>query len=359
MKVVKHLLSISIILLLFLVGCGGEKVEEAKQISRPVKTMVVGGSAGGVRSYPGTVQAADRVELSFRVGGPLTEFPIKEGQKVKKGQLLARIDPRDYQIALDKAKAEFAKTEADYNRYQKLYEKEAVPLSDLELRQAQRDVAKSQLDDAQASLNDTYLRAPFEGEIGDKYTETGENVKPKEPVLGLHGTDVIEIVVNVPEADKSRYDAEIVEKRKVTAKFAFAPDREFNLTFTEYSTSADPRTLTYEATLSMPQPDGVNIHPGMTAEVRVYSLQSESSPSISDFAIPAIAVLAGDDDKQFVWVVNQDKMTIHRTEVQVGPVTGASEVTILSGLSPGDRIVIAGVTTLREGMEITLMEGSR
>ena len=340
------------------ISCSKEKVEEAAPVVKPVKTMIVGQGASGVRSYPGTVQAADRVELSFRVGGPLIEFPVKDGQKVQKGQLLARIDPRDYKIAVDKAEAEFAKADADYKRYQQLYEKEAVSLSDLELRQAQRDVTKSNLDNAKADLSDTYLRAPFSGEIGETYFETGEDIKSKERILGLHGVDVIEIVVNVPENDKAQFDPQRAKSRTITASFAFAADREFDLTLSEFSAAADPRTQTYKATLSMSQPEGVNIQPGMTAEVHLYPLPSETSQVSTEFVIPAIAVLAGDDDAQYVWVVDQAEMTIQRTEVKVGPVTGTAEVTILSGLSLGDRIVVAGVTTLREDMKVTLMEGS-
>jgi len=336
-----------------LTGCGEEKVEKSEPVTRPVKTMIVGAGVSGMRSLPGIVQAANRVEMSFRVGGPLIDFPVKEGEKVNKGKLLARIDPRDYQIAVDKAKAEFAKADADYKRYQQLYEKEAVALADLELRQAQRDVAKSQLDDAKANLSDTYLHAPFKGEIGETYFEKGEDIRPKQPVLGLHGTDVVEIVVNVPEAYKAVIDPNLTKKRRITAKFSFVPNREFDLLLTEFSAAADPRTQTYKTTLSMPQPEGVNIQPGMTAEVQVYALQSDQAQTRSEYVVPAVAVFAGDDDSQFVWVVDQTDMIVHRSKVTVGTVTGASEITILDGISAGDRIVIAGVTTLRDSMKVS------
>ena len=339
-----------------MVGCGGEEIEKSEPVIRPVKTMVVGAGASGMRSLPGTVQAANRVEMSFRVGGPLIDFQIKEGEKVKKGQLLARIDPRDFQIAVDKAKAEFAKADADYQRYQQLYEKEAVPLADFELRQAERDVAKSNLDNANADLKDTYLRAPFEGEIGETYYEKGEDVKPKEPVLGLHGTDVVEIVVDVPEAFKARFDPELAKQRKITAKFSFAANREFDLILSEFSAAADPRTQTYKATLSMPQPDGVNIQPGMTAEVIAYARQSEVSQVQSEFLVPAVAVLTGDDESTYIWVVDQTEMIVQRKKVAIGSVSGTANVTILDGLSAGDRIVIAGVTTLRDSMKVSYLE---
>ena len=354
----KSVLFISMLSALFIimVSCGDGEVEKKESVVRPVKTMVVGEGISGARSLPGIVQAANRVEMSFRVGGPLITFPVKEGEKVKKGQLLARIDPRDYQIGVDKAKAEFAKADADYKRYQQLYEKEAVALADLELRQAQRDVAKSLLDDANASLADTYLRAPFKGEIGETYFETGEDVKTKEPVLGLHGTDVVEVVVNVPEAYKALIDPNLTKKRRITAKFSFVPDREFDLLLTEFSAAADPRTQTYKTTLSMPQPEGVNIQPGMTAEVQVYALPSDKDQSESEFVVPAFAVLTGDDESKFIWVVDQTEMIVYRKNVVVGTMTGASDITILNGLSAGDRIVIAGASTLRDSMKVSYLE---
>ena len=178
MILTKSVLFISMLSVLFIImeSCGDGEVEKKEPVTRPVKTMIVGGGVSGVRSLPGSVQAANRVEMSFRVGGPLIDFPVKEGEKVNKGKLLARIDPRDYQIAVDKAKAEFAKADADYKRYQQLYEKEAVALADLELRQAQRDVAKANLDNADANLKDTSLYAPFKGEIGETYFEKGEDI---------------------------------------------------------------------------------------------------------------------------------------------------------------------------------------
>jgi RND family efflux transporter MFP subunit len=344
------------LLIVVLVSCSEKKVEKTVEMVKPVKTIIVGQGVAGIRTYPGTVQAADRGELSFRVGGPLISFPVKEGQKVQKGELLARIDPRDYKIVLSKAEAEYSKADADYNRYQQLYEKEAVSLADLELRQAQRDVAQSNLDNAKADLSDTYLRAPFKGEIGEKYYETGEDIQPKVPVLGLHGVDVIEIVVNVPENDKANFDPQNIKLRPIRARFAFATDQEYDLTPSEFSSSADSRTQTYKATFSMAQPEGVNIQPGMTAEVLLYPQPSEGGKAVTKFVIPAVAVFARDDEVQYVWVVEPSDMTIHRVEVETGVVTGTSDITVTAGLSAGERIVVAGVSTLRDSMRVSLME---
>lgn len=342
--------------MVFLVsGCKKEEQVEPAPVIRPVKTMVVGGFAGERRTFPGTVQAAQRVELSFRVGGPLIALPVNEGEIVRKGQVVARIDPRDYQIALDKAKAEFTKADSDLKRYQLLYEKESVPLADLELRQAQRDVAKAQLDDAQANLQDTYLRAPFSGEIGEKYVDNRETVSPQQKILSLHDVSGVEIVVNLPESGRAKFDPTM--KARISARFDFAPDREFPLTLKELAASADPRTQTYRATLSMEQPEGVNIQPGMTAqvygEVSGEDIPADQQPEFS--VIPANAVFSADDGTQCVWIVDSD-MTIHRRKVKVGEVTGDSSIKILEGIQSGERIAVAAVNQLQEGQKIRLLE---
>jgi len=351
-------LFIAFMLPIVFAGCGEEKVEESAPVVRPVKTAIVGGGAAVTRNLPGTVQAAQQVELSFRVGGPLIEFPVNEGQKVAKGQLLARIDPRDYRIAQNKAKAEYVNAQADFDRYQKLYEKEAVPLSDLDLRRSKRDITNAQLEDAKANLNDTYLRAPFSGEIGDKHVENRQDVRAKQPVLSLHDVSGFEIVMDVPEAGRALFNPQSVNR--AVATFEFAPGREFPVSLKEFSASADARTGTYRATVTLEKPKGVNIQPGMTATITVagdiIEQKKPAQEASSQFVIPAAAVFAGDDGKQYVWVVDQNDMTLGQRLVEVGEVTGTGSIRVSSGLSAGEMIATAGVTQLREGMKIRPLE---
>ena len=92
---------------ILLVGCAREEAPEPAPVVRPVKTMTLGTAEMGGRIFPGRVEATNQVDLAFRVGGPLIEFPVREGQFIRKGQLVARIDPRDFQIRLNAAKADF------------------------------------------------------------------------------------------------------------------------------------------------------------------------------------------------------------------------------------------------------------
>ena len=341
---------LGLVFLLGFSGCKAEKPQEAAPVVRPVKTMVIGGDVGGRLSFPGRVQAAQRVNLAFRVSGPLFDFPVIEGQEVKKGQLLARIDPRDYQIALDEAMAGFDRAESDFQRYQRLYEKEAVPLSDLDLYRSQRDVAKARLEKAQADIEDTKLLAPFSGRIGTKFVENYEEVRSNQEILSLHDISRIEIVIDVPE-----YLMATIKQSgtaNVVATFEVLPGQEFPVRFFEARAEADPQTQTYQVTLTLPQPGEIRVLPGMNSEVRVYGRPGTLVDSDAEYVIPAIAVLASDDGTPFVWKVDPQTAKVHRTEVTVGAVTGTGNIRILSGLNLGDRIAIAGVNRLREGMTI-------
>lgn len=335
-------------------GCGGDEQVEPPPVARPISTMVVGGMSGGRLTFPGTTQAADRAELSFRVAGPLIEFPVNEGDQVAQGQLLARIDPRDNRIALAEAKAAYDQAEADAQRYRRLYEREAVPLADLELATARRDVAKARHEQAQADLGDTELRAPFAGQIGIKYVENFEDVLAKEPILSLHDVGEVEVVINVPESVM----ANVREGGRpiIVATFDVAPNRSYPIRIKEFSVAADPATQTFPITFTMPQPTDLNVLPGMTALVIISDLQLGEDESVP-ITVPAHAVFSDASGAAQVWVIDTRSQTVHRRGVRVGPVTGTQSIVVLDGLTPGETIAVAGIYQLEEGQQIRLMDG--
>jgi RND family efflux transporter MFP subunit len=336
-----------------LTGCGGEEEAEAVPVVRPVSTIVVGQGFAGRLTFPGTVQAAERADMSFRVAGPLVDFPVNEGDRVFRGQLLARIDPRDYRIAVTEAKASFDQARSDAERYQRLYEREAIPLADLEVRLARRDVAQARYEQARADLRDTELRAPFAGQIGRKYVENFEDVRARQLILSLHQIDNVEVVINVPEAIM----ASVREGRKpaIAVLFDVAPERPYPAGIKEFAVRADPQTQTFAVTVTLPQPQEINVLPGMTATVGVTGTLEADEAGAEPLTIPASAVFSDEQGASNIWVVDEAAVTVHRRPVRVGPVTGTEGIVVLEGLEPGERVVTAGVHFLREGQQIRLV----
>jgi RND family efflux transporter MFP subunit len=202
------------------------------------------------------------------------------------------------------------------------------------------------VDDAEANLSDTYLRAPFAGQIGETFVENFEDVQAKERILSLIDTTQVDIVVDVPEALlATAFNPQVSD---VVARFDTAPGREFDLRLKEMAAQADPRTQTYRATLTMRQPEGLNILPGMTANVKRNLRQGRED----QFVVPAVAVVSNESGTPHVWIVNSQAMTVQRRPVTLGELVGTDSIQVLDGVSTGEVIAITGVSMLRDGAKI-------
>ena len=191
----------------------GKKAEvQQKEVIRPVKTIVLRSNGkGGLWQYYGTLQGGKRVDLSFRVSGPIKSINVEKGASVKKGQLLATLDPRDYRTQLSQAQsnqaqaqAQYENAQADFKRYENLYNQKVIPRSTYDTYKTQMDVARSALNAAKAStaavrdsLKDTELRAPFDGVIVDRMVESFQDITAKQTIFILQDISMLEIVFNV------------------------------------------------------------------------------------------------------------------------------------------------------------------
>lgn len=337
-------------------GCGEEAVEPPPVV-KPVKTVQVEGFGEGEITFPATIEAGEKLLMSFRVSGRIVELPVREGQEIKKGELIARLDPKDFQIAVNEAQANFNKAVADLNRYQVLYEKDAVPLSDLDLRIAQRDVTKAKLEEAKNNLNYTYLRAPFKGRIGRRYVENYMDVVSNQEIVDLNDITSIEVKVDVPESiiSISRNLGDKIELKNF-AEFETAPGKQYELQIKEVSNRADPLTQTFQVTFKMPQPDDIDLLPGMNALVKMQATIKTNVDIDVRIRIPAIAVMGSDDGSSYVWIVNQQDMTAYRRNVKIGQMSSEDKIFISSGLVGGEQLVVAGMKSLQEGMKVQYWE---
>jgi len=207
-----------------------------------------------------------------------------------------------------------------------------------------------------SSSSTTSLYARFDGRIADTFIDQFQNVRAKQPILTLHDASTVEVIANVAEqrvmfaSDKDKDDC------RHTAVFDFIPDTEFDLTLKEFSTEADPNTQTYQATFTMPQPEGIMLLAGMSATVYEYDL-APGKGRHAGYLAPLSAVPIDSTGTYYVWKLNEleDKTTVERVDVRVGKMSGKN-ILILEGLQQSDLIAAAGVNFLRDGQQVRPMK---
>ena len=197
-------------------GCSKEEAEE-KQVIRPIRTFQIPSpDQFSQRNFPGQAKATQEVDLAFRVAGPLVEFPVKVGDIVKQGDIVARVDPRDFEInvqsaqgKLDNAKAASRRAASEYQRELNILKQDPGATSqaavDRKREQRDKEVAniksfEAGLESAKDQLQYTYLKAPFDGNVVKTYVENFEDVQAKQPILRILDDSSIEMVVNIPES---------------------------------------------------------------------------------------------------------------------------------------------------------------
>jgi len=337
-------------------GCSEKPVEEGP-VARPVKLLTIGGSDSEAWvEYPGTIKAAQTADMGFEVPGRIIERLVNEGERVKKGTVLARLDDRDYVAEMDAVKARLKKAVADYRRGQNIYDEDPGAISQARVDTYRKavEVAEAELRVSQKRLEDTELRAPFDGIMARKLVDDFANVNAKDPVLVFQDDSHLEIQVNIPERDvtgerRHETNEEVTARLEPEVVVTSLPDRSFPARVKEVTTETDPVTRTFQATLIFDNPKNVAVFPGMTAKVRVRA--SRTREASDRIAVPTNAAVADAKGNAYVWLVDPSSMTVHRRPVELGDMSG-SDVEVKSGLSKGDMIATSGVHQLREGMAV-------
>ena len=312
--------------------------------------------AAAIREFPGTIKATQHAELSFEVSGLIIERLVNEGQRVKKGDELARLDDRNYQAQLDKVAATLREARSELERSERIYEQNpgAISTQKIDTDRKSVEVAEAEIRIAEKAVEDTVLRAPFDGTIARRLVEDFQNVLAKEPVMILQDISKLEIEISVPERDMTagttnRTVEEITERAEPKVEVSSLPGRSYTARVSELATTADPITRTFQVRLVFEPPEDVSILPGMTARVIVKPLTDDV------IRLPSHAAFADESGAAQVWIVDPTTMTVGRRPVQLGEVTG-SEVEIPEGLVKGDQVAVSGVSQLRDGVQVRRYE---
>jgi multidrug efflux system membrane fusion protein len=400
---------------LSLVGCKTEPPARAPE-ARPAKLYtVVPPDALPPRRYPAVVEATEKPELSFRIGGTITEINVKPGQEVKKGEVIARLDPRDYELALNRANSQLEETQAQeramkagarpedirilenkvaaartqferderfFRQREGLVERGAISREELQTAEAAFRVSRETLETAERELEKgrTGSRKEDIEAIEARVRDLQENVRNAKNALNdteLRAPYVARVVekfvevhqevqprqaiVNLQQLDEIKLSFDLPESvvfnlqrgnvGTFSAVFREQPNKEYPVTLNEFRLSADPKTRTFTCWVIMVPPQDVIVLPGMTAEI-IHHNPRASQPG---FPVPIGAIFADESKAYFVWKVEPTDMTVHKMPVEVGTLTG-NDAWVLKGLNAGELIVAAGANYLQDGQTVYRLE---
>ncbi len=339
---------------LSLMGCGESKEAEAEksvqaavEIIRPALIETVSSEAAAFDfAYVGTVQAAQRADLSFELSGKIISMLVQEGDAVEKGQVVAELDKKTLTNNYQSSLAEYRKAEKDTERLEAIYEaNRAISLSDLENSRTQRDILNARLENQRQQLEHATLRAPFSGVISRKAADEFSFVQAKETIFSLQNLEELEVEVYIPGS--------VILTNPETARtlvvFDQLPDLKLPADFKYIATEGDAKTQTYKVVLSLPKTREANILPGMSVTVIPdHSLFDDKTAS--NVLVPLRAVVSNNSGSKYLWKVKDDG-SVYQVFIETGELLG-DRVTVLNGLMSGDRVVTAGVSSLRDGMKV-------
>lgn len=338
---------------LLLSGCQEPQQQVVETFPPMVKIVDVGAlTQGSTRQFPAQVEPNKDSHLAFRVSGELTKFAVKAGNRVSKGQLLAKLDDRDFNIQLNDKKARHALARSQFERAKQLLERKLASQAQFDEANANLLVAQANLNSAKTALEYTSLYAPYDGIVAKVYAENLQNVQAQQVILDMQNADSVDVSIQLPE----RLVA-VVNKESgylPTVIFDSLPNKEFKVTVKEWDAQADQATRTFKVVFTLKLDGQDNILPGMSGTLYA-DLSQVTNENYDNLVVPVAAVFAADDkqskeQKRFVWVVDES-MKVHSRAVEVGALSGEG-IIIKNGLTGSEKIVAAGVHYLSQGDEV-------
>ncbi len=338
-----------------LAGCSEEKSETA-EVVRPVKVVEIA-QADNVRqlSYSGAVRARTEMNLGFRVSGKIVERVVNVGDRVKVGDLLARIDPTDYELAVRSASANLDAVERQVETVELVRDRAKQLLARKFASQAQfdqavlsynqavatRDAAKSALSQAKNQVVYTSLVADRPGIVTSINADVGQVVGAGTPVATVAVEGEKEVQVAVPETEISNFKVGLPVKVEIWSDAGLSLDG----TVREVAGSADQQSRTFSVRVSLPNDQRVLL--GMTA-----TIEASAGNGVSFVSVP-LSALAEKDGYPIVWVVDRGTETVRSRPVTLADFT-TNGVRVTEGLKVGDLVVAAGTQFMTDDLKVTI-----
>jgi RND family efflux transporter MFP subunit len=326
----------------------------------PVTVMQVGNVSGGDNAtrYSGSINADASVDVAFKVSGVVDEVTqiegadgrrrnLQDGDRVRRGTVLARLRPNEFRDQVADAEATLRQAQADFERASQLYENRSVSKADYDAAYAKYTASRARQSQASLSFHDAFLRSPIDGVILRRSVEVGSLAGPSAPAFTVADTRRVKVVFGVPDV--------VVERLQLggplTIQAEALPGRRLIGKITRISPSADPSSRVFEVEAALPNPDG-RMKVGMLA-----TLQLGNTDPAQALFVPLAAVVRppGDTTGYAIYVVSDSAKhsTARLKPVTLGDLSG-NQIAVRSGLQPGDRVIVRGATIVsdRQAVEV-------
>ncbi|MCG8412275.1 MAG: efflux RND transporter periplasmic adaptor subunit [Bacteroidales bacterium] len=330
----------------FVVACKNETSKQTEATKLVKVERVSDGISPDDLVFNGKIKERSLTTLSFRVGGPLVDLNVSSGDYVNSGDIIAKIDQRDYKIKLQADEAKYIQIKGEYERYKELFEKNKLPANTFEKIKSGYLMSKAASDNSKNQLEDTELKTPVSGYVYEKHVEKHQTVGAGNPIVSIIDLSVLEVIVAVPESQIQKIKQ--CKTGYLDVKNAQVCNMPVSLVSIGEKTRKDGL---YEVKFSFVNKNDLQILPGMSAKIKLrLNDQQKEAKYIATSAI------FSQSNKTYVWKYNSATNKINKKQVVVKNIVSDGKVEVLSGLQKDELIVVAGVHNLSEGQNVKLIQ---
>lgn len=322
-----------------------EKASEVKAEKPPINTITLLLSPATITdriNLPGAIEPWTRLQLMAKITGSIDEVFVTEGDHVKKGDILARIETIDFKIALDRAKAAYNLAKDDFARDKEIYKKGVIPSASLDINRTKMQTTKADYDNAKLMLSRTAVTSPMDGVIRRLEAKVGLQLSVGDPIAEILEIDRVKAIIGIPESD-------VTAVRKLnTVNITIQALGDKKIQAEKHFLSPAPETMArlYNLELKIDNPEN-EILTGMFVRADIIKEQVENSISI-----PFYSVISRNKE-QYVYI-EQNGLAVKR-EVSLGIMENWM-VEVKEGLTAGDRLIVEGHRDVEDGQRIKIIK---
>ncbi|MEO0471903.1 MAG: efflux RND transporter periplasmic adaptor subunit [Bacteroidota bacterium] len=299
----------------------------------------------------GMVASESEMSLSFKIGGIIQRVYVEEGQKVRKGQLLASLRTTEIDAQVMKARQAADKAKRDLDRIQKLYADSAATLEMVENLTTAHEVAQSDLQIAEFNQSYAKIVAPTNGRVLRRFAENNELIGPGNPVYRVASSNGGGFILKLGVSDKDVIRLKLNDKAKV--KLDPYPNQEVAAYVSEIAEAADPRTGTFEVELSL-KPKGLTLKNGFIGKASIFP--SEDNPH---FEIGMAALVEGAEDQVNIYVATEDETKAQKLSVRPQYIGDGYFTVSTDQLDQHVKVITEGAAYLKDGAAIRVVEAQQ